>query len=119
MLRVPALAETPVCPVEMALHRDARAGYIVLVDRVQNQPMLRDRARPLVRTVVMMLELCDQRLAHRRPGDTELPCEITFRGQPRAGGKLPGMDQSTNLVGDLTVEPAGFDAVDRHGAAKT
>src|SRR5207249_4618331 len=60
----------------------------------------------------------DQRLAHRRPRHTELSRKIAFRRQPRAGRELPGADQSANLVGDLTVEPAGFDDVDRHRPKK-
>ena len=58
----------------------------------------------------------DQRLAHRRARNPELLREIALRRQPRAGHELAGADQLPDLVRDLPVEPARFDALEWHGA---
>ena len=57
----------------------------------------------------------DQRLAHRRPRDTELLREITLRRQSIAKSIFAGLDQSADLFGDLPIQAARFDADQRHG----
>src|SRR5436190_14475239 len=61
MFGVPALGETLVSLVEVALHRGACRRCIVSRDRIQNGPVLGDRPRPLAGIVVMMLEPGEQR----------------------------------------------------------
>ena len=56
----------------------------------------------------------DQRLAHRRPRDTELQRQVALGGQARADAVLAVADQRAQLIGNLAVEPAGFDALQRH-----
>ncbi len=58
----------------------------------------------------------NQRFAHRRPRHAQLLREVALGRQARARGKLSGADQRSNLVGDLAIEPAGLDALERHGA---
>jgi hypothetical protein len=57
----------------------------------------------------------DQRLAHRRPGDAELHCQIALGRQARADAVLAVVDQHAQLVGDLAVQATGLDVVQRHG----
>ena len=60
---------------------------------------------------------CDQRLAHRGAGHAQLFGEVAFGRQARSCRKLPAADQCADLVRDLAIEAAGFDALERHGAS--
>ena len=59
----------------------------------------------------------DQRLAHRGPRHAQLLREVAFGRQPRTGGKLARGNQLPYLIGDLPIQPARFDALERHGVA--
>jgi hypothetical protein len=63
----------------------------------------------------------NQRFAHRRPRDTELARQVARRRQARTWREHARADQRTDLVGDLTLEPAWFDTligIDSAGAAR-
>ena len=57
----------------------------------------------------------DQRLAHRRPRHAQLPRQVPLRRQARRLRRIRRADQRADLVGDLAIQPAGFDALERHG----
>src|SRR5690606_37638501 len=56
----------------------------------------------------------DQRFPDARPRYAQLLGEVALRRQPRAGGKLARAHERADLVGDLPVEAARLDAVQRH-----
>ena len=56
----------------------------------------------------------DQRLAHRRPRDAELQRPFALGRQLRAGRVFAALEQSAQLVGDLGLEAARLDGLDRH-----
>ena len=57
----------------------------------------------------------DQCLADGGTRHAELLREVALRRQARARRKLAALDQGADLVGDLPIQAAGLDAVERHG----
>src|SRR5438552_11696130 len=57
----------------------------------------------------------NQTFANRRPGHPELTRQIPLRRQARSRRKLARAYQRSDLVGDLPIEPAGLDTLNRHG----
>ena len=56
----------------------------------------------------------DQRLAHRGAGHAELGGQLALGWQAGAQRELAGSDQPAQLVGDLAVQAAGGEGLDRH-----
>ena len=60
----------------------------------------------------------DQGFAHRWPRHAELRREVALRRQPAAQRPFAGRDQRAQLIGDLAVQAAGFDDLQRHERMK-
>src|SRR6185436_17357499 len=57
----------------------------------------------------------DQRFPDRRAGYPELFRQITLRRQPGASHELARANELPDLVGDLPIQTARFDALEWHG----
>jgi len=58
----------------------------------------------------------NQRLAHGRARHAEPIGQLALGRQPTADGILALIDELTQLIGNLAVEAARFDGLDRQGA---
>ncbi|MCY1544246.1 hypothetical protein D9M68_801140 [compost metagenome] len=56
----------------------------------------------------------DQRLSHGRPRHAHLQRQVAFGRQARAHREFAALDELAQLIGNLAVEPAGFDGLEGH-----
>ena len=75
-----------------------------------------ERAVARARVQIALGDEALERIERRLARHAELLREIALRRQPRSGPELAGAYQCADLVGDLAIETAGFDALERHGA---
>ncbi|KAG0732538.1 hypothetical protein G6F23_014219 [Rhizopus arrhizus] len=58
----------------------------------------------------------DQRFPHRRPRHAQLQRQVALGRQPGADREFARFDQQPELIGDLAIQAAWLDSLDRHGS---